>query len=94
MIFDITPAIWTASNHRPTKPYTDLVKDWLIENVGPYTSFTDGASFVDDHICTGLGWRFITRGEIDDVDGENIRVRWLVDIEDEQQASLFALRWL
>ena len=77
------------------KDTTDDFYDWLDENIGP---MTEKYGFSEPIMRKGQGWEIHTRKsdseKLNKVTHKSYKViSWHLQIEDEQKAMLFALRW-
>ena len=93
MIIDISEQVLARLQYRdlsksPTVRIKKQMIDWLEENVGDYYKeviFGGGRAY------TGSGWQWGTRSErVDD----RFITTWFVEIDDDQLATMFILKFL
>lgn len=70
--------------------------EWLGENIGPQTEYNGISAPI---MCKGVGWEIQTRKRISEPlkgitkKGLNV-ISWYIVIDDDYQATLFALKWI
>ena len=68
----------------------DQVMLWLDANVGKTLKRKGKISLFDAEPYKGKGWRIVSRESKSD--GMNV-IGWYLQIQDEQKATMFALKW-
>lgn len=83
-VFDIGSHVLVGGKSKITE-----IIDWLTENVGQYYGRGD-----DPVIHIGSGWEMsVRRQDYDDDNGHGTMITWTVDITNDEQSIMFALKW-